>query len=336
MRSLRSSVPMTPNCLVVGAGLTGLTAARLLKANGWRVCVVDKGRNAGGRMATWRKDGLAFDHGAQFFTARTHEFQCEVTQWLQQNWVAEWFGEPGRMRYRSTDGMNGLAARLSSEMDVRLSTAVSKLHTEAGRWTAHCADSEPLQADALILTAPVPQSIALLEGHLSPGLQADLARITYAPCLALLATLAGPSGSPPPGYLRLGASGPLEVISDNTLKGISDGPAAVTIHSTADFARDHWDTAPETVATLLLQAARKWLASPAADWQLRRWRFCEPVHPYPSACLTVTDAPAPLVLAGDAFGGPRVEGAYLSGLAAARSLLNQTTGVARSLPASAG
>jgi predicted NAD/FAD-dependent oxidoreductase len=55
-------------------------------------------------------------------------------------------------------------------------------------------------------------------------------------------------------------------------------------------------------------------------WQAHRWRYSQPRTPHAEACLLV-ESPAPLVFAGDAFGQPRLEGAFLSGLAAARSLL---------------
>ena len=55
---------------VVGAGVTGLTAARHL-APSFDVVVVDKGRGVGGRLATRRIGDATFDHGAQFITTHT-------------------------------------------------------------------------------------------------------------------------------------------------------------------------------------------------------------------------------------------------------------------------
>ena len=65
-----------------------------------------------------------------------------------------------------------------------------------------------------------------------------------------------------------------------------------------------------------------WLA-PGAQLHpitLKRWPNAIPLGLYPARYLML-EAPAPLLLAGDAFNGPRVEGAVLSGWAAADALL---------------
>ena len=54
---------------------------------------------------------------------------------------------------------------------------------------------------------------------------------------------------------------------------------------------------------------------------LHRWRFALPTTLDPERFLLAKDVP-PLMFAGDAFNGPRVEGAALSGLAAADALIN--------------
>ena len=54
--------------------------------------------------------------------------------------------------------------------------------------------------------------------------------------------------------------------------------------------------------------------------QHKRWRFATPRSIWPDPCWTPDDIGS-LAVAGDAFAGPKVEGAALSGIAAAHALL---------------
>jgi predicted NAD/FAD-dependent oxidoreductase len=149
---------------------------------------------------------------------------------------------------------------------------------------------------------------------LPSNLVSILKGMEYDPCVALLATLSGPSKVPAPGYVRP-ENGPIGFIADNTQKGVSTRSAALTIHARADFSRSHFELPEDEVAQLLLQAASPWLGSQALTWQLHRWRYSQPV----AACMEpflYASEPQPLAFAGDAFGESRVEGAFLSGLAA--------------------
>jgi predicted NAD/FAD-dependent oxidoreductase len=68
---------------------------------------------------------------------------------------------------------------------------------------------------------------------------------------------------------------------------------------------------------MLIERAKPWLGrANIVESQVKRWRFATPATIWPDRCWHTER----LVLAGDAFGGPKVEGAALSGLAAAKVL----------------
>jgi predicted NAD/FAD-dependent oxidoreductase len=70
---------------------------------------------------------------------------------------------------------------------------------------------------------------------------------------------------------------------------------------------------------LLELAAAPWLGEARiVESQLKRWRFATPRTIWPEPCWVGGDGT--IVVAGDAFSGPRVEGAHNSGLAAAHAL----------------
>ena len=55
---------------IIGAGIAGLTTAKMLRDIA-EVTVYEKSRGAGGRICTRYTDSFDFDHGAQFFIAKT-------------------------------------------------------------------------------------------------------------------------------------------------------------------------------------------------------------------------------------------------------------------------
>lgn len=297
--------------------MSGLSAALRLAASGWQVTVVDKGRHYGGRMATRRFAGAAADHGAQFFTVRDERFERAVAHWVRAGVARPWFTDGGHTRYCATGGMNQLAEWLARGLDVRLGTHVLALQPA---WTAQCESGESFTASHLLLTAPAPQSLALTAGLVDSATSAALQQIRFDPCLALIAVLDGPSRVPAPGYVRP-AGGPLSWVADNQQKGVSPRRTAVTMHATAAISTEWWEQPREECARRMLEAAAEWLPVPPVEWQLHRWRYSQPVEVAAEPCLYV-DAPGPIAFAGDAFAGPRLEGAFLSGLAAAERFIH--------------
>jgi predicted NAD/FAD-dependent oxidoreductase len=176
-------------------------------------------------------------------------------------------------------------------------------------------------AGAVVLTPPVPQSLAILKAGavpLQPETRARLEGIEYERCLALMAVLAGPSRLAPPGGLAPD-DGPIAWIADNQLKGISAEPA-VTIHATHAFSLEHWERDRQKRGRRRLDAANDWLGAEVRTFQVHGWLYSKPLRVDEHSCAIMSQVP-PLVLAGDAFAGPRVEGAALSGWAAAEAVL---------------
>ena len=317
---------------VVGAGLAGLMAGRTLAEAGHEVVLLDKGRSPGGRLATRRIGAATLDHGAQFFTVREAAFAARVAQWESDGLVRVWSHgfevEDGYPRYAVRGGMNALAKRLSSGLDVRCSTLAFALrpgHERPGSsdghrraWSVGLDDGTGVDADAVILTCPLPQSFSLMITA-AVELPAPLRSTDYDRTLSLLTVLDGDPAIPPPGGVQQPGD-PFAFIGDNRAKGVS-AVSAVTFHATPAWSLEWWERPGAEAA--LLEAAAPWLGrATIVASQLKRWRFATPQAIWPEPCWATYDGPGPLVLAGDAFAGPRVEGAALSGLAAADALLS--------------
>ncbi len=325
--------------LIIGAGISGLLSATELTKSRHSVLVLDKGRGYGGRMATRRMAGTRLDHGAQYFTVRDKRFQSYVDEWLAAGIVQEWFrhlpkdrNPGGYPRYCGIEGMTDAPKYLARKLDIRRSEQVAKLERDGKRWIAHSQSGNTFAGEHLLLTAPLPQALALLDTSgldYAGSASRDLRQVRYEKGLATLAILDGPSGLPSPGCLPLDEA-PLTWIGDNTSKGISPDVSAITIHADAAFAQEHWDSPDEERGTLMLEAARKHLASSVTEYACHRWGFATPVNPWPEPCFA--NPTLNLALAGDAFGGPRIEGAALSGIEAGQAISAQILANAKTTP----
>lgn len=310
--------------IVVGAGLSGLMAAQALEKNGHDVTVFDKGRGVGGRLATRRIGDATLDHGAQFFTVRSEEFAAHVNAWMADGVVHEWCrgfdSEDGHPRYVGTKGMSGIAKHLAKDLDVRTSALVFSLERTATGYNVITDDGIAHACDKVLLTAPIPQSFSLMFGA-GIEMPTELRTIDYDRTLGLLAVLDSDKHNVrAPGGMQF----PDEVFSfigDNSAKGIS-ATHALTFHANPAWSREHFDLELDEIHSLLLTAARPWLGSTQiVESQPKKWRFATPQSSWPQACWI--DDSGTLAMSGDAFAGPKMEGAALSGLAAAYALVTQ-------------
>ena len=312
--------------VIVGAGLSGLVAANRLVEADVDVVVVDKGRSPGGRLATRRIGDATLDHGAQFFTVRTPAFQRQVDEWVDRGLVTVWangFGsDDGHPRYVAVDGMNSLAKDLAVGLDVRCSTMAFTIRpTDADvgtpAWQVVIDDGSTWAGDAVIVTTPLPQAFALL---VDSGIDLDesMIRTDYDRTIALLATLDGRASVPAPGGIQQ-PNPDVGFVADNHAKGVSATPA-ITMHASATWSEQHWDDELDELLVQLLELARPWTGSAeVVEAQVKKWRFATPRSPWPEPCWVAPGGT--VVLAGDAFDGPRVEAAHNSGLAAAHALV---------------
>jgi predicted NAD/FAD-dependent oxidoreductase len=316
--------------LVIGAGIAGLTAARELRDAKHQVLVIEQEASVGGRLATRRFGDAAFDYGAQFFTARSRDFKVAIADWEMHRVVRRWFdGYPSPAsenphdvytRFCGEGGMGTFAENLARPLEIHLSQTVTTLNFHRGRWTARTQAGAEYCADELLLTAPLPQALALFDtSHeaLPTAVREQLEQVSYEPCFTVLALLRGASRIPSPGALYLDAP-PLSFIADNHYKGVAARTGAVTIHSTAEFARAWFDEDHAAVGRHLIAAASEYLGEGVEQFHVGRWCCARAQNTLNCGALRVPDLH--LSFAGDGLCAPRIEGAFLSGLQAAREL----------------
>ncbi|OUX37363.1 MAG: hypothetical protein CBE26_03450 [Kiritimatiellaceae bacterium TMED266] len=311
--------------LIIGAGIAGLMCATRLQENGADVQLIDKGRNYGGRMATRQFDGATFDHGAQFFTVREHMFQHYVDQWDASGVIDVWFdtlsgGDSRHPRWYAPKGMNSLPRHIAQSLTTDLSTKATRIHRIENEWVVCCENEISYRAKQLVVTTPAPQTLELFKQSnidLPSQLRSPLEDVRYEKGLAMLLRLSSPSQLPAPGCKQFNHPS-VAWIADNQIKGISNQPA-LTVHTTAMFASNIWDEPTENKISLVTDELAHLVKLSVKSAQVHRWGYTMPVNPISERSLTCPDLQ--LTIAGDALGGPRVEGSACSGLSAAEQII---------------
>ena len=320
-----NSSPEIIDTVIIGSGLAGLSAANHLSAEGFNVVVIDKGRGVGGRLATRRIGDAVFDHGAQFFTARSEQFKTCVNQWIKAGVAEQWYqsypGQPnGHPRYRGVPNMASIAKYLAKNQTVIQSTRAEHLSHDGNYWTIKLDSQDSIVARSVIITSPVPQTLDLLNlgnSQLPSGIVERLKKIQYESCIAVMAVLDAPSTLADPGALALDR-GAIAWISDNHKKGASPLPA-LTIHASGQFSQANFSRDRTEVGKELIELARPLFGNAKViDYQVHGWLYSKPTYTDDEASFMLSEdlEMPPLVLAGDAFAGPRFEGAVLSGWSA--------------------
>lgn len=313
---------------VIGAGWGGLSAANQLRAAGVDVVVLEKARGPGGRCSTRRQDDLAFDHGAQYFTARTPEFAARVKAWKAAGLIAAWkpkmtvfgarprtAGQPPRERLVGVPGMNAVLKHLAVGLDCRYQWRAERLRREQDSWVIESADpGSSLRARYLLITAPPLQTSALLRGQSALAAIADQVPMTS--CWAVM--LGFDKVIQADFDAAFDNEGPLIWLARNSSKPARAGETWL-LHANPQWSDQHLEAEPGQICEHLLTAFQHRVPSAAArapSWvNAHRWRYALAPQPLMRECLSEADTG--LVVAGDWCAGNRIEGAWRSGLAAA-------------------
>ncbi len=309
---------------IVGAGIAGVIIAEKLSPFA-KITLFEKSRGFGGRVATRRVKHLHFDHGAQFFTARTTAFANYLRPLLETGLVQEWQPkivtlERGKKpfkrkwfepHYVAVPTMPSLARYAARDVSTLLNTKVSQLSYSAGKWTiTDTAQNNWQPFDWVVLAIPPNQARELLQD--STSLVAELDRPKLSACYALLL------GFQEHQSLNFEAAivrdSPLSLIANNATKPGRDSVFSIVLHSDNYWADSQLETAEAEVRKVLLDELAELtdLDLTKLDYcALHRWRYARVEQALNESFLL--DEEKHIATCGDWCLGNRVEDAFTSG-----------------------
>ena len=329
-----SPVRSSPSVAVIGAGVAGLTCARKLRDAGCAVAVFEESDIPGGRAAGQEEEFGAFDCGAQYFTARDPRFKSAITSWLRTGVVAEWRARIMRVtkdkvddsresaiRYTGYPGMDALAAYLARGFQIGYGQRVVDLARVESGWTLQLEDgSQTLPYASVVVAVPAPEAARLLAG--SPDIAARIANIEMKPCWAVMLQFEKPLDA------RFDAAivedEPISWLARESSKPGRRAGERWIVHASNAWSAEHLDAEPDAVVAGLMKTFCELVEKRIKPTGVatKRWRYSLATDTVGTGCLY--DPATGLGACGDWLLNGRIEGAFLSGLAMASELIQQS------------
>jgi predicted NAD/FAD-dependent oxidoreductase len=314
-----------PAVVVVGAGISGVSCARVLADAGLPVVVLDRGRRPGGRMARWTRDGRAVDVGAAYLTVRDPDFGAVAESWATRGLAHPWTDsftiwrdgrveqeQDGPVRWAAEQGLRSLVDDLAHGLDVRSGVDVTAVGA------GPTVDGQPVRA--VVLAMPDPQARDLLGSDVAEV--ADGLAQRWQPVVTVVASY--------PSRTWTGLQGmfvhdsPLSLVVDDGRRRGDQAPVVVA-HTTHEVAERYLDDPQAAVPAVQAELARLVGVREQPVWaEAKRWGSATPARPRVERYRLGEGL---VGLCGDGWAQrPRVEGAWLSGRDLGRALVARLLG----------
>jgi len=338
--------------IIVGAGVAGLSCAKVLSGAGKQVRLLERSRGVGGRCATRRVDGQPVDHGLVFVHGRDPEF-LEVLRGVPGRWLERWpavvlgAGTPcqpsafvhGARRMAHANGMSAFPKHLAEGLDVVLETNVTGFELlEEGIRVLASRRGEPVSfvGRNVVLALAGPQSQALLDGPLLAQVGATaralLTMMPSVPCATVIALYPMEMERPAWDILYPETSTALTLVAHDSAKRDNPSNIALVLQARPAWSSKVMSTHESQWAPQLLEDAAKvigpWVTRPKT-WQAHLWRHARTSPECELSCPLLVDLEGgrKIGIAGELFAqGGGVEAAWLSGRRLAFRLLEEVHG----------
>ena len=327
---------------VIGAGIAGLSCAEKLIQAGFSVKICEKSQGLSGRCSTRIFEEHSFDHGAQFFTAKSESFRNVLQRGLSKGWIAQWRprvldNQPKSSWYVGVPGMSSFGKVFSVQNFVKTNATVKTIVFQDKKWHVFGNFGELNFSDSfdqLILAIPSVQALDLIKtvplASLKNLLEFEevskfLSNVIMLPCLTVMFSASKDFGINWPHDVYQTSESELHEHPIAWLAKNSSKPNRVQFSATEDWviqaspswSKKYLDDDNEAIVEQLFKELESITQVPVFRYLqhtiVHRWRYSR-VASFQKLPNFWYSPQNQLGLCGDYFSTSRIESAFLSGI----------------------
>ena len=306
---------------IIGAGVAGAAAGQRFKAAGYQVSLFDKGRGAGGRLATRRASlgdqTLRFDHGAPGVPVGSGAYGAWIERAITDGAAARWDGGNPDAHIAGLPATKALVVHALDGLNATFGVEVEEVSRQADGWWIIAKSTKAGPFDAVLVTVPAPQVPRLVAPHdLILTEAATSAR--YDPCWTVMLAYPDAADAAVRAAAGIHNAQDLTVIADHA-KPMREGPPRLVVHAGPERTKAELEAEKDHMAAEFAREVGALGCHEPIFAVGHRWRYCrvaQPVH-----VPNCWGADGTLGVAGDWTAGSTAEDAFMSGEHAAESFI---------------
>ncbi len=337
------------NIAVIGAGISGLAAAHVLKDAGYTITIFEQSRDVGGRATTHKRDGFIYDSGAQYIKGGspistdliTGRFRTDdLLDIVKPVWIFDAHGhiqegdpqQNADPKWNYHSGLITLAHYMAGYLNI-VTTGIGHLEQTNNGWQLYDTTGNSAGIfERLLITIPAPQAVELIQfSQMATALQHNitthLQKARYNPLLSVMLGYSPlPQNRPYYALVNTDKAHPISWLAWEHEKSLARTPANTGLliaQMAPHYSRDHWHLTDieiiHDVARRVTTLINENLPEPVFT-DIQRWPYALPAEKTDSDTLNALTIPHGLAFCGDAFVGGRVHLAMEHGMAVARAL----------------
>ena len=305
--------------IIIGSGISGLSAAIELKRLGKQVLIVDKGFYPGGRLATKSVNNLIFNHGSPYLpNAVSNKYKVLLNRMKNKNIIIQ---SNNKKIFWSSNSFREICLFLSSDLNILQGNKVSKIIESEANFLVSSEKGLIASAPQIIISVPAPQAATLLE-TIAPEMSLDAKQVIYASCWTILLGFPSKANIPSIQSFKDQSGGLSSIVYEkNSETGVKE--LSHTIRMSDKWSKTKLDLPKSIILEKVLRELKHigiyTKNAPPKISYCHLWRYAQVIKAL-STDANIISPKCNIGIAGDWTSGPSIEDAFISGETIVRAL----------------